>query len=135
MGPQLKLFLLDADIVIFGARGDVAVRSAIRRHGSARIMISALVYSQILQGTGRSSHAAIACHFAEALGILPYDGAASAAYGEIVAQLGFNRRNTFDRMIAGHAISLGATLVTNNVRDFAEIPGLATENWSDPDLR
>jgi tRNA(fMet)-specific endonuclease VapC len=32
-------------------------------------------------------------------------------------------------MIAGHALSLGATLVTNNERDFRDIPGLTVENW------
>ncbi len=38
----------------------------------------------------------------------------------------------FDRMIAAHALSLGATLVTNNQADFAGIPGLVTENWATP---
>ncbi|HGG60238.1 MAG TPA: VapC toxin family PIN domain ribonuclease, partial [Gammaproteobacteria bacterium] len=28
-----------------------------------------------------------------------------------------------------HARSLGATLVTNNVREFNRVPGLAVENW------
>jgi hypothetical protein len=30
---------------------------------------------------------------------------------------------------AGHAVTLGATLVTNNLREFARIPGLKVENW------
>ena len=34
-----------------------------------------------------------------------------------------------DLWIACHAISLGATLVTNNVREFERIKGLNIENW------
>jgi tRNA(fMet)-specific endonuclease VapC len=42
-----------------------------------------------------------------------------------------NRKNNIDRMIAAHAISLGAILVTNNTADFAiyEDSGLRLENW------
>jgi tRNA(fMet)-specific endonuclease VapC len=35
-----------------------------------------------------------------------------------------------DTLIAAHAISLGATLVTNNVREFSRVPGLHVKNWS-----
>jgi tRNA(fMet)-specific endonuclease VapC len=34
-----------------------------------------------------------------------------------------------DTMIAGHALSLGLTLVTNNQRHFNSVPGLKLENW------
>ena len=37
-------------------------------------------------------------------------------------------------MIATHALTLGATLVTNNTRHFARIsPPLLLENWAIPD--
>jgi tRNA(fMet)-specific endonuclease VapC len=32
-------------------------------------------------------------------------------------------------MIAAHAISSGSVLVTDNVTDFRDIPGLTVENW------
>ena len=35
----------------------------------------------------------------------------------------------YDVLIAGHARSLGLTLVTGNTREFARIAGLALENW------
>jgi len=34
-----------------------------------------------------------------------------------------------DLFIAAHALSLGATVVTNNEREFARVPGLVVENW------
>ena len=35
-----------------------------------------------------------------------------------------------DTLIAAHALSLGAALVTNNTREFGRIPGLAVANWA-----
>ena len=34
-----------------------------------------------------------------------------------------------DKLIAAHAVSLGAIVVTNNIKDFAKYPGLLLENW------
>ena len=41
-------------------------------------------------------------------------------------QLGAN-----DLLIAAHARSLGAVIVTNNVKDFGRVKGLKLENWMD----
>ncbi len=61
--------------------------------------------------------------------ISAFDDAAVDAYDEIIAHCGFVRGRDFDRMIAAHAISLNAILVTANEADFADIPGLVIENW------
>ena len=34
-----------------------------------------------------------------------------------------------DTMIAAHALSQQALLVTNNTREFAKVPGLQLDNW------
>jgi tRNA(fMet)-specific endonuclease VapC len=34
-----------------------------------------------------------------------------------------------DMLIAGHALSLNLTLVTNNVREFNRVEGLRVDNW------
>ena len=53
--------------------------------------------------------------------------------GEIRAEL--ERKGTpigpLDMMIAGHSRSLGYTVVTNNIKEFARIDGLRLENWVD----
>ena len=56
---------------------------------------------------------------------MPFDMIAAAAY----VALPF-RRAKLDRWIAAHALALDLTLVTNNERDFAGIPGLRIENWT-----
>jgi tRNA(fMet)-specific endonuclease VapC len=62
---------------------------------------------------------------------LPFDDAAVWAYGELRADL--ERRGTpigsLDTMIAAHALSQQALLVTNNTREFAKVPGLQLDNW------
>jgi hypothetical protein len=55
-------------------------------------------------------------------------------YGDLRAEL--ERQGTpigaLDTMIAAHALSQQCTLVTNNTREFARVPGLAIENWVQP---
>ena len=38
----------------------------------------------------------------------------------------------YDVLLAGHARSIGLTLVTANVAEFSWIPGLNRENWQAP---
>ena len=63
--------------------------------------------------------------------VLPFDEAALWVYGDLRAEL--ERKGTpigaLDTMIAAHALSQQSTLVTNNTREFARVPGLKLENW------
>lgn len=61
----------------------------------------------------------------DAAPVVPFDVAAARIY----SRLPF-KRGTFDRLIAAHALALGATLVTNNEADFTDIPDLRIENWT-----
>jgi tRNA(fMet)-specific endonuclease VapC len=40
------------------------------------------------------------------------------------------RRGRYDRLLAAHALSLDMIVITRNVADFGDIPGLAVENWT-----
>jgi tRNA(fMet)-specific endonuclease VapC len=62
---------------------------------------------------------------------LSLDGPADGDYGRIRTALeaagcpiGPN-----DLFIAAHAVAVGATLVTANVKEFQRVPGLIVENW------
>ena len=66
--------------------------------------------------------------------VLPFDEAAALAFARITASKP-DRQKNIDRLIAAHAISLGATLVTNNTADFQQYAqdGLRLENWAQPE--
>lgn len=128
------IFLIDTDIAVYAINDVRGLKAAFRSTDASSLMTSALVYSQLLQGIDSQPDPAIERllidSFMLALIVVPYDEAAAVRYGEIVAAKGYNRRHTLDRMIAAHAISLDATLVTNNTADFADIDGLRLENWA-----
>ena len=67
------------------------------------------------------------------LTIVDFDANAANTYGEIRAKL--EKKGTsigsLDTLIAAHAISLKATLITNNVKEFVPVSGLKIENWVD----
>ncbi len=61
----------------------------------------------------------------------------AAHYGEIRAHLAQTGRiiGSNDLWIGAHARSVGATLLTSNVREFMRIPDLRVEDWAAPDTR
>ena len=68
----------------------------------------------------------------EDIQVIPFDTAAGVAYGPIRQATRDIRQDALDKLIAAHAVALNATVVTNNVKDFAKYPGVLLENWLDP---
>ena len=62
--------------------------------------------------------------------VLPFTTQDAARYRLLIADAGYSRTRTLYRMIAATALRVGATLVTANVRDFRDVPGLDIEDWS-----
>lgn len=64
---------------------------------------------------------------------LPWDAEAADAYADVRYQLMTTGQviGEIDMMIAAHSLAAGAVLVTNNVRHYERIPGLALANWSE----
>jgi predicted nucleic acid-binding protein len=65
----------------------------------------------------------------EEFDILPFDAPCAAAYGHIVAVVGYSRRKIIDRMIAATALVHGLTLITIDGGDFRDVPGLKLDVW------
>ncbi|MFQ5345740.1 MAG: PIN domain-containing protein, partial [Mariprofundus sp.] len=65
------------------------------------------------------------------LELVPFDEHAAGIYGDIRAELERSGQviGGNDLFIAAHALSLNATLVSNNLKEFARVPGLSLENW------
>jgi len=63
--------------------------------------------------------------------IVDYDYVASIEYGKIRASLEKKGQviGNMDMQIAGHALALDMTLVTNNTKEFIRIDGLSLDNW------
>jgi tRNA(fMet)-specific endonuclease VapC len=127
-------YLIDTNIAIYARDGIDAVLGKLAEH-DGEVLLSALSLAELQRGIYRDpAFTALRQARTEvllaAIPIVPFDAAAAAAYGRIIAQCGWTRGRDFDRMIAAHAISTGLVLVTNNTADFSDIPGLVLENWA-----
>lgn len=121
-------FLIDADSAIYATTGQQEkLRDRLADCEPGDIGLSAISYAEIVLGMeqGKPPTAGALEAFVRAVPIVAFDDAAAHAY----AKLPFKRAR-FDRLLAAHAVSLNAVLVTNNVADFADVPGLIVENWT-----
>ena len=131
-------YMLDTNICIYGMKNrPPQVEEAIRRGLDRGICISAITLAELEHGVQKSQCVAknteALLKFLTILEVLPFDDRAAVEYGKIQA---FLQRNgipigTADALIAGHARAEGLILVTNNVREFARVPGLTVENWAE----
>ena len=129
------MILLDTNICIhvINARPP-AVLERFRQHRMGEIGVCSVVAAELAYGVAKSgstrNRQALEMFLAP-LVVLPFDEAALWVYGDLRAEL--ERKGTpigsLDTMIAAHAMSQHSTLVTNNTREFARVPGLALENW------
>ena len=64
---------------------------------------------------------------------MSFDEAAAKVYGQVRATLEAKGTpiGALDTLIASHALSLEATVVTNNTREFLRVEGLRVEDWID----
>lgn len=65
------------------------------------------------------------------IAVMPLGGDVDLYYGRLRADLERHGKpiSAHDMLIAAHTLALGATLVTDNVREFERVEGLAIENW------
>lgn len=97
--------------------------------GICSVVAAELAYDVAKSGSSRNREALEL--FLAPLLILPFDEQAVWTYGDLRAELERQGRpiGSLDTMIAAHALSQQATLVTNNTREFTRVPGLLLENW------
>ena len=63
--------------------------------------------------------------------IVPLDAAAEAEFDRLRQNKKLKKIGRGDLLIACIALANRATLVTRNVRDFRQVPGLQVDNWAD----
>ena len=104
----------------------------------ATLRISAIAMHELAFGVAGSrqpekSAQALALLLSSAgIAVLAFDEAAAAQAGRLRAALRARGEpiGPFDTLIAGHALSEGATLVTANVKEFARCEGLTVVDWT-----
>lgn len=119
-------FLLDSNICIYIL--DFASSPAVTRLqqcAKGEAVTSAIVYAEVMLGAVKRGGYDGAKALFELVPVLPFDADAADVY----ARLPF-RRQSFDRLIAAQAKSLGLTVVTRNTTDFGGIDGLKVEDWT-----
>jgi tRNA(fMet)-specific endonuclease VapC len=127
-------YLLDSNTLIYARDGLASVVARFKRLEGI-VCTSALVLAELQRGLTKPGPQSDLRRVRlerifMTIPVVDFDAAAARRYGSIIAQLGWVRGRDFDRMIAAHALSVGAVLVTNNQSDFSDIPGLALENWA-----
>ena len=128
-------YLLDTNTLsdfIRNPGGPVSRRLAVV--GEAMVCTSIIVACELRYGAAKKGSPRLeerVDQLLSSLEILPLDREADRHYAEVRALLSRTGQTIGpnDLLIAVHALALDLTLVTNNVREFARIPGLAFENW------
>jgi tRNA(fMet)-specific endonuclease VapC len=130
----MALFMLDTDTVSFALRGVGEVGARLATEKRSTLCLSAITVAELRFGAdkrgSRRIHRAID-GFLSGVDVVTFDADAAAAFGRIAADLAGSGIpiGQMDTLIAAHALSIGATLVTNNRRHFSKVAGLRVENW------
>ncbi|NWK98474.1 VapC toxin family PIN domain ribonuclease [Sphingobium lactosutens] len=129
------MFLLDTNILsdlVRHPQGVIATQIA--EVGESEIATSIIVASELRYGAERRGSERLTAQLEtilELIPILPLGDDADRHYGRLRATL--ERRGTpigaNDMLITAHALTLGATLVTDNVREFERVEKLRIVNW------
>lgn len=135
----MPLYLLDTNALSRLTRGiDRTLAEKVARHIDDCVL-SAVAWYELEYGAARSPAPAKSdARLALLRTIFPFvrsfDEDAAGEAAAVRAYLESLRPNAqpigpHDVLLAGHALALGAVLVTNNVREFARVPRLAVEDW------
>lgn len=129
-------YLLDTNICIALIRQKPAAliqRLTSLQPGNAGI--SSITLAELFHGVEKSArpeqNMSALEQFLLPLDLADFDQDAAMAYGKIRADLERTGQiiGSMDILIAAHAVSLNAIMVTNNVQEFQRVKGLFVEDW------
>jgi tRNA(fMet)-specific endonuclease VapC len=129
-------YLLDTNICIYIAKQKpLSVLRKFEQLAVGDVGMSTITYGELLYGAQKSHHPKKSLFLLEELTSLipplPIATDVAKQYGSIRAKLekiGKPIGNN-DLWIAAHALALGSTLVTNNIKEFSRVAHLKIENW------
>ncbi|WP_371325115.1 type II toxin-antitoxin system VapC family toxin [Dechloromonas sp. ZY10] len=128
-------YLLDTHIVIALSKGRPEARARLAQLPAQALLLSPVVLCELEFGIAKSqrpevNRAALSLLVAH-LPVPDLNAEVAVHYGRIRAALEAMGQpiGPNDLLIAAQALTLGAVLVTDNVREFSRVPGLLVENW------
>ncbi len=131
----MKPILLDTNTVSHLLKGHPAVAQHVQAAPMAALCISAVTEGELRFGLAKRPeakrlHLAVA-EFLRRVDVLPWSSDVAQTYGPLRADLSRHGKTLtpLDLLIAAHALSVGATLVTND-QAFRQVNGLQVEDWT-----
>ena len=130
--PATTHYLLDSNVCIAVLRKSPNLR---RLPPPERCLVSQITVAELWTGVEkgnlRDERAAKLDELLASFTLLDFDDAAARAYGEIRAVLERQGKTIgpLDLLIAAHARSIGATVLTGNYDEFKRVPGLKVLRW------
>ena len=131
-----RLYMLDTDTCAFILRrSSPTLLERIQAVPLQQQSVSMITFAELLYGVQMSSrkkaNRAAVDLLLRHLAVLEWSADAAEHYAEIRADLKKKGQliGSNDLLIAAHACSVGAVVVTNNVKDFGRVKGLRVENW------
>lgn len=128
--------MLDTDICITILREkSPEAKAFLFKTDPASLCISVITEAELLYGVAKSQHKKanrkVVDDFLERIVVMEWDSDAAACYAELRALLEAKGKmiGNMDMLIAAHALSLNAALVTNNIKHFQQVPKLRLEKW------
>ena len=130
------LYLLDTDTcVTLLRRNSPSLLKRLQSINPIRLAMSIVTWAELQYGVQASNRveenrAAVAL-LGQHIKSLDWNHEAAMHYAHVRHALKTKGKliGSNDLMIAAHALSLGATVVTNNTREFKRVPQLSLENW------
>lgn len=121
-------YLLDSNVIIaLVMNDDVGIVSRAAECDAGDMVTSVICYAEVTYGSANEKPPAVEQlqAFVEEVPVLDFDYKAALTYAALLF-----RRASYDRLIAAHALSHDLIVVTDNVADYADVPGLKVENWT-----
>jgi len=127
-------YMLDTNMCIYLMKNQP--ESVARRFSECyvgEVVMSAITYAELQCGVAACDEPhTVSKHLndlIEDIPVAPFDAAAAIEYGPLRFATQESTKDHLDKLIAAHALSLNAILVTNNEKDFSRYPKMRVENW------
>ena len=128
-------YMIDSNQLIEWMRGHNSVPMSHVNLAENQMAVSTIAVAELEYGVEHSANPAASrktlLSLLSLFHVLPFDLDAAHHAGDIRHQLSLAGTpiGPHGVLIAGHARSLGITLVTHNTREFGRVPGLSIEDW------